>query len=75
MSDIVAAGPGHALTVGRVSLGGSRIQGGGTFYGTVGRCSCRQWRHKVNVAPSRGGKKAVENAHEAHVRKVDPDDV
>jgi hypothetical protein len=48
------------------------MQGGGSFYGTVGRCTCG-WTVKVNTAPSRGGRRQVEGDHARHVNEQGDD--
>lgn len=57
--------PRHALTLQRVTLGGSPIAGGGQRYGVVGRCSCGG-RLKSNESGARG-RDIVRRAHGEHV--------
>lgn len=53
------------LWIGRTSLGTRARGSGGSLYGTVGRCSCGQ-RLKVNIAPSKGGKRELEALFRRH---------
>ena len=68
---LAARGEQHVLHLGRTQLGQTplaHINGAaGMKYGTTGRCSCSSWTHRVNVAPSSGGRRAVEQAHAQHV--------
>lgn len=61
----------HVLRITRRNLG-KGMQGGGSFFGTVGRCTCG-WGTKVNTAPSRGGRKQVEGDHARHVNEQGDD--
>lgn len=57
----------HRLSISRTHLGRGAIKGSEMHYGTVGRCSCGDWRHQVNRAPSKGGRSHVTNLHATHL--------
>lgn len=61
----------HFLRVGRVQIGRSPIGRGSPLYGTSGSCSCGEWRHKVNTAPSKGGRRDIEREHRRHLELDD----
>ena len=60
---------GHALRLSYTPLGTSPIAGWNTpKRGTVGRCECREWQSRYNVAPSRGGNTEVRRRHQEHLK-------
>lgn len=59
----------HRLRIDRYSRGRS-VESGGTSYGTRGRCSCREWEERRNVAPSLGGRTQIKRLHAIHVAEV-----
>lgn len=49
----------HILTTSRFQLGRGALAGSGMTYGTSARCSCGDWKDRVNCAPSQGGSKTM----------------
>lgn len=56
----------HRISIGRRSLGGSPIRGGGTFYGGYAQCTCG-WTDNVNKALSQGGREWAHEKGIAHL--------
>jgi hypothetical protein len=64
----------HELRIRRYGRGHSNIAGwGGQYMGTRGDCSCG-WFVRINEAPSKGGRKAVEKAHARHLTDPEGDE-
>lgn len=62
----------HELKISRYQRGQQtygRLRGAaGMGYGTSATCSCGGWSFRLNVAPSKGGRREAEHQHERHVR-------
>lgn len=56
----------HRLQLSRRRLGSSPIAGGGSYWGSRGRCSCGAWKGDSNETPTKGGDDIVRHAHGRH---------